>query len=254
MSDDLIVAPAERVSSALVRLAASRARLATALLPPHDDSPGLLDHDAWLPRRLRALWRSLRRKLRMAPLAGMALGGVESWWHDLPWREPTVAVAEELRAAALPLVRRHPIATVAIAAGMGAALVALAPWRWAFLRRRARALPRWAGRSLMAQLSRPSTQAMIAGFLMTMVSRVNDRERAPAAAPVTPPAPVPAPAPQTTAAAPMPPPAPPPRPVAAMPAVSIETEPELELTVDDVSASSDSQTRPAPIRALDRAT
>lgn len=241
-----------QASSALLRLSASRARLRQALLPPEDDSPGVFDHEAWLPRRLRAVWRALRRKLHGAPLAGMTMSALESWWQRQPWREPTVLVADELRHAALPLVRRHPITSVLVAAGIGAALAAFPPWRWHFLRRRVKALPGWAGRSLLAQLMQPSVQAMIAGLVMAGLGRASARagqDEAAAPAPRAAPADeggtaaASAAAPQATSAPPQPTPAPPPREA---------TQPDA---LDPaLSASSDTRTRPAPIRAADHAT
>lgn len=153
----------DRVNAALARLAASREQLKYELLPPtHEEhAPGPL------PRRVQALWRWLRRRLAGSPVLDMAVQTAQHWWQAHPWRATSELVAQELRASAVPVIRRHPLAAMLAAAGLGAALMIWKPWRWGLVRRQLRPLPRHAGRWLLRQLMQPSVQAMLAGLLVS---------------------------------------------------------------------------------------
>lgn len=157
---------------ALARLQASRQRLRRELLPDVD-RPGLGEAGGGpaLPRRLRAMFRHWRYRLRHAPLAGMALTAFQTWWHEHPLRVPGEALGTELRSAVVPMVRRHPVATVLIAGAAGAALVAWRPWRWPVVARQIKPIPRGFGRWVMRQLSQPAVQTMLAAWLMSAVGR-----------------------------------------------------------------------------------
>lgn len=154
----------DRVNAALARLAASREQLKHQLLPApreHDESPGPL------PRRLQALWRWVRRRFAASPVLDVAMQTAQHWWHAHPWRGASELVAQELHANAAPIIRRHPLAAMLAAAGIGAALMIWKPWRWGPVRRQLQPLPRHAGRWLLRQLAQPSVQAMLAGLLVS---------------------------------------------------------------------------------------
>ena len=156
----------DRVNAALARLAASREQLRHELLPPPDDR----HHGGAagpLPRRLQALWRWARQRFAGSPVLGLAMQAVQGWWQAHPWRGAGELVAQELHAGIAPLIRRHPLAAMLAAAGLGAALMIGKPWRWGLVRRGLRPLPRHAGRWLLRQLAQPSVQAMLAGLIVS---------------------------------------------------------------------------------------
>lgn len=158
---------------ALARLNASRQRLRQELLPEADDDPAANDSHGGLPlpRKLKAMFRHWRFKLRHMPVAGMALGALQTWWHQHPLRMPGEALGSELRHSVVPLVRKHPVATVLVASAAGAALVAWRPWRWPVVARQIKPIPRSFGRWIVGQLAQPAVQSMLAAWMMSSVHR-----------------------------------------------------------------------------------
>lgn len=163
------------LDQALARLAETRARLRQELLPPtdlgrHAVSGGMPTGSPW-PLRLRAGWRHWRRQLRRWPLAGMLLSGVQEAWQRHPWRPTAELVAKEAGAAVLPAVRRHPVLAVALAAGLGMAVVAGRRWYAPALQGHVRSAPARLGRWLMRQLSQAPVQAGLFGLLAMLAQR-----------------------------------------------------------------------------------
>lgn len=161
------------MDQALARLDHTRAQLRQELLPPPEadaapngQSPGI----AW-PRRLRAAWRHWRRRLQRWPLAGSLLTAVQDSWLQHPWRPAAELLAQEARAVALPAVRRHPVAAVAIAAGLGMALVASRAWHVPLLAVSLRSTPRRLGRWLLRQFAQPPVQAGVLSLLLMLSQR-----------------------------------------------------------------------------------
>lgn len=154
------------LSEALARLETSRSRLRQQMIPP---PPARLPPGSPLPTRLRALWRHLRRKAGGWPIAGFAAAALGEWWHHHPWRPAGELLVDEIRASALPCLRRHPLATVAAAATLGAALVVSRPWRWPGVADRVRPMPRRLGRWLARQLSQAPIQATLLSMLMVFI-------------------------------------------------------------------------------------
>jgi hypothetical protein len=121
--------------AALQRLALSRARLHTALLPPPEPAEAAEAPGGTSPGRLlRRLWRQLRRAGRNSPVVDLALGALQAWWFTRPWRPAVDGVRQNLETTVVPLVRRHPWAAVGVAAAAGALVMSLRPWRWVAVR------------------------------------------------------------------------------------------------------------------------
>lgn len=170
MSDPADTARAEAVA----RIAASRGQLRTQLLKhaPRRRAPGAPEGPGFDPaRRLRALWRSTRQSLRGSPVAGVAMTALQDWWQRHPWRDSVELVLGEINAAVRPLVRRHPVATMTIAATVGVALVAGKPWRWPAVNRRLQPLPARMGRWLFAQLGQAPAQALLSSLMVMLAAR-----------------------------------------------------------------------------------
>lgn len=72
---------------------------------------------------------SLVDRLREVPVLGTFIDALSAWWASHPMR-PAASLAEGVvYDTVAPVARRHPVAMVAIAMLVGAALVRLRPWR-----------------------------------------------------------------------------------------------------------------------------
>ena len=152
---------------ALARLEASRVVLRRTLVP----EPELPDSAGAAPRRLHALLRFVRRRWAHSILAGAVVEGLQHWWMRHPWRPPAEAAFGELERTAGPVLRRHPLAAVAVAAALGAAVVVARPWRWPLVANHLAPLPRRAGHWLMTQLAQPAVQAWLTGLALSLFDR-----------------------------------------------------------------------------------
>ena len=155
--------------AALQRLAASRLRLRHELIDDTPDNAGASPrHGFNVPRRLRALWRSLRRGLRGSPVAAVAMTALQEWWRGHPWRAASELVAQEFNASLTPIVRRHPVAAMLVSGAVGLAIMTTKPWRWPLVHRRLQPLPgrlmRWGFR----QLGQAPGQALLSALLVML--------------------------------------------------------------------------------------
>lgn len=156
--------------AAMLRLAASRSQLQIALKPvPHRSFASAraaqgaqgLDPTAWLA--------ALREYLSQWPLARTALDALGGYWSVHPLRANSEAALAEVEQVVAPVVRRHPVTAVVLAAGAGALLVGLRPWRW--LTGPLKAAPRKASRWALAQLTQPAVQTALVGLLASQLAR-----------------------------------------------------------------------------------
>ena len=157
---------------ALARLASSRVRLSLHLIPP--PAPPLCGAQATrgpLPDRLRALWRYWRARANGSPVASLALNAAQRWWAVQPWRPTAEWLGREVQQASAPVVRRHPLTAVALAAALAGALVWWRPWRSALVARQGRVLGRQARGWLMGQLRQLPWQTLMAGAMALWAAR-----------------------------------------------------------------------------------
>lgn len=155
------------IDSAQARLVASRARLRVALIPPDPYATPDGAHGAQRKaHRLGARWRAWRRSMHGWPLVDVALHSAQTWWQRQPLRPVGELLATELRASALPLVRKHPLITVVAAGALGVLLVAGRPWRWPVVAKQVHRAPHRLGNWLVRQLGNASVQASLIGMLM----------------------------------------------------------------------------------------
>lgn len=175
---------------ALARLAASRQRLQSTWLPtPSTGSTARKAGRAAGSHRLAGVWRLWRRRLADVPVVGLALDAAEGWWQNNPWRLAGQTVAGELDHALTPWIRRHPILTVALAAGAGYTLVSTRAWAWPVVADQWRPLPRRIGRWLLHQVSQAPLQSVMAGLMATAAvagQRSGTDDPGPSASPPTP--------------------------------------------------------------------
>jgi len=106
------------IDLALQRLEASRAAIRAELVDLQAPADTSAAGDAAAPAWLTAL-----------PLFDTVTRALRLWWRRHPAR-PVVEVASDAGERALqPLVRKHPLASVALAMAAGAAMVVWRPWR-----------------------------------------------------------------------------------------------------------------------------
>lgn len=152
-----------RVQQALASLQASRLALRGELLPP-PAPPGRQGRSGAMAR----LWW---RRLRAWPAARVAGQALQQWWQRHPLQPLGDTLIGQARGQLWPLVRRHPWATVGLAATLGAATVAARPWRWAWVDRQVRRAPGAASGWLVRQLSSAPVQATIASLLALLAGQ-----------------------------------------------------------------------------------
>jgi len=165
----------QRLELALQALQASRAALRGQMLPAPQASgsaaqsglPGLAGTSLpWLQ------WlRQLKRQVRRWPVATLATQAVQRWWRQQPWRDTGELLAGGLVAQAQPLVRKYPVASVAVAAGLGAALVAARPWRWPVVSQQLRPLPHRVTTWGLEQLTSAPVQAALAAWMLNTLTQ-----------------------------------------------------------------------------------
>lgn len=157
---------------AMQRLASSRQRLQMILMPPPRPAPagggfGL----SGLAQLVRAQWQHWRASMHGWPLLDLAGDGLQRWWRGHPWRPVGEVLGGEVGHWLRAAVRRHPLASAALAATAGVVLVSGRAWRWPWLRRPAHRVPQMAGRWLQRQIAQPAVMTMLAGMVLQSIQR-----------------------------------------------------------------------------------
>ncbi|WP_127804491.1 hypothetical protein [Hydrogenophaga sp. NH-16] len=185
---------AQRKALALARLDASRTLLIQRLYPaPSERSAHAASGDAGVVGLVASLMNSLMARAQRdgLPRAAwrIARALARRWWIRQPWHASVELVAGTLADEVKPVVRRHPWASLAVAAAVGGALMMARPWVAHTLRRQTRDLPHRVGRMLWQQLAQAPVQLALIGALTAWLK---GRGQPP------PPAPTPTPAPPPT--------------------------------------------------------
>lgn len=194
-ADDKTPSADERVRRAVARIEVSRSALVVCLAPDRpkrrgntadatgeegadaDPNLSLLDTlKARIERNglLQGSWRTVRTLARR-------------WWTRQPWHSSVDLVVSTLAHEARPLIRRHPLAALALGAALGAALVAVASAvrPWATHRMRGNGSSTWRGRVgnlLWSQFSSAPMQMALAGALTAWLADQGIRRKAQSAA------------------------------------------------------------------------
>lgn len=105
------------------------------------------------------------------PLLDLVGDGLQRWWRGHPWRPVSEVLGTEAGYWLRSAVRRHPLASAAVAAAAGAMLVSGRAWRWPWLRRPAHRMPQLASRWLQSQIAKPAVMTMLAGLVLQSIQR-----------------------------------------------------------------------------------
>jgi hypothetical protein len=115
----------DTVVSAVERLAVSRERLRTAMMPARRTSGATL-----LAGGIGTYVSGLVDRLRDNPGLAVLLDAIQEWWAKHPLHTAGVMAAEASRRLAAPVAERRPLTLVFGAVLVGALLALLRPWRW----------------------------------------------------------------------------------------------------------------------------
>lgn len=167
-------AGSSRVGQALARLQTSRLAMRLELMPRPEPAAGDEGADSRGGLSLQRWWRRLRRWSRDWAPVSVLVGALEQTWRVHPLRPAGDAIAEAYRSQVAPLLRRHPWAAVAAAAGLGALLMLGRRWHGPLLANTLRPLPQRLGRWLLLQLTSAPVQTALAGWLMMRAAKSAD--------------------------------------------------------------------------------
>jgi hypothetical protein len=166
----------ERMAQAVARIEASRGALIRCLSPdeptPRRDPAQTSDRSgntavgaSWVESLmariernglLQGSWRTLRALSRR-------------WWKRQPWHGTVDLVGQTLVHQTQPIIRRHPLASLAVAAALGAgvtaALSAARPWAWQRVQHQAGPWRDRLSSLLWTQLTATPVQMALAGAL-----------------------------------------------------------------------------------------
>ena len=187
--------PAQRKAQALQRLDASRTQIILRLLPDDPAPPrgaastpsGTADFHGFTTTLLKRIERNglVNGGWRMARAWG------RRWWNRQPWHAPVELLASTLAHEAKPIIRRHPWATLAAGAALGAGLMAAMPWAGRTVRQRAKPWGTQVGGLLWTQLAQAPVQIALAGAVTMWLNELTRKSnpqaaQAPSTAPSAP--------------------------------------------------------------------
>jgi hypothetical protein len=117
-------------SGPVERLALSRERLRQAMQQQKNAGGRRGTGASAAPGGMARAGRRWRRSLASIPGVSIVLEALESWWAQHPMRLASMVGSEAAKTLIQPMAKRHPLALVAGAMALGAAVVWVKPWRW----------------------------------------------------------------------------------------------------------------------------
>lgn len=172
---------------AVARIEASRSALIVCLAPDppagRSDSAGRFNDGGAYQSFAETLATRIERN-------GLVLGSwrtvrtlTRRWWSRQPWHASVDLLGQTLAHQARPLMRRHPLATLAVGAAVGAGLVTVAsavrPWAWQSIRQQANPWRDRLGGLLWTQLTSAPLQMALFGALATLLADQGGRNDPP---------------------------------------------------------------------------
>jgi len=177
------LAAEQKMRNALLRIGSSRSALIVCLSPDrserHDGTAGGTGDrstrqsfgqtlSARIERNglLQGSWRTVRALVRR-------------WWTRQPWHSSVDLVGQTLAHEARPLMQRHPLATLAVGAAIGAGLVTVAvairPWAWRQIGGKGSSWSDRVGGLLWTQVTSAPVQLALAGALAAWLADLGNR-------------------------------------------------------------------------------
>jgi len=117
----------DRVVGAIERLALSRERLRSTMMPAPPKSSSNASAISGADGSFTA---NLAERVKELPGAAMVIDAVQTWWSQHPLRTATLVAGEASRKFAAPLAERNPVALILGAVVVGALVAWTRPWRW----------------------------------------------------------------------------------------------------------------------------
>jgi hypothetical protein len=179
-NDDKSISVDQRMRRAVERIEASRSALIVCMAPeppPQRSAPAARaasGNNGIEPPFVEALMARIKRNGLIEGSWRTVRTLARRWWTRQPWHGSFELVGQTVAYQARPLMRRHPLATLAVGAVVGAALVAVVPAirPWAVHQIRGKASP-WGDRVrglLWTQLTSAPVQMALAGALAAWVA------------------------------------------------------------------------------------
>jgi hypothetical protein len=179
--DDPTPTPEQRMRAAVARIEASRYALIMCLAPDpprRRASTTGVDDSSDSSSEKRSFVDTLKARIERN---GLLQGGWQTvrtlarrWWTRQSWHRSVDLVVETLVHEARPLMRRHPLATLATGAALGVGLVVVVstvrPWVWHRIRGNGSSLGGRVGSLLWSQFSSAPVQMALAGALAAWVA------------------------------------------------------------------------------------
>ncbi len=168
----------ERMNQAVARIEASRSALIVCLSPEpptrRSTVPGGVGQGGDGPSFVEALMARIERNGLVQGSWRTARTLARRWWTRQPWHRSVDLVGQTLLHQARPLMRRHPMTTLAVGAAVGAGLVAaisvVRPWVWSQLRGKSSPWGDRMGALVWTQLTSAPVQMALAGALATWLA------------------------------------------------------------------------------------
>lgn len=177
---------AERKQLALQRLEASRSQLIVHIYP----APDQRKRGGAPPSGSQPVWNGMAGLMARAQRNGFvnaawrtarALG--RRWWTRQPWHASVDLVASTLAHEAKPIMRQHPLATLAVGSAAGAALVLVLPWAARSIKTQAGPWRNNLGGMIWHQLGQAPVQLALTGALTAWIAELGQRSVATTKAP-----------------------------------------------------------------------
>ncbi len=179
--DDPAPTPEQRMRAAVARIEASRYALIMRLAPDpprRRASTTGVDGSSDSSSKKQSFVDTLKARIKRN---GLLQGGWQTvrtlarrWWTRQSWHRSVDLVVETLAHEARPLMRRHPLATLATGAALGVGLVVVVstvrPWVWHQIRGNGSSLGDRVGSLLWSQFSSAPVQMALAGALAAWVA------------------------------------------------------------------------------------
>ena len=191
---DQTLPPDQRVRRAVARIEASRSALVVCLAPDppkrRGNTTGAADGSGDRDANLSLIDTLKARIERNGLLQGSwrtARTLARRWWTRQSWHRSVDLVVETLAHEARPLIRNHPMATLAVGAALGAGIVAVAsalrPWASHQMRGNGSTWSGRVGNLLWSQFSSAPMQMAVAGALTAWVADQGIRRKAQSSGP-----------------------------------------------------------------------